>query len=231
MKLKELKNKLEIFNKRFHNEGLDYLFVFSRIPFNYFSKLAGNRYFYFNGKKYRYFYHGHHRTWMTERAIEIPIITKEINKYSSKKILEVGNVLNHYLKLNHDVLDKYEKFKEVINEDVATFKFRKKYDLIISISTMEHVGWDEYPKEKGKILKSISNLKRHLNKDGKIIMTVPINYNVWLDEIIENGKFFNEIYFMKRKLFNKWIQSSWKQVKNCGFNEDARGIAIIVIRK
>ena len=43
----------------------------------------------------------------------------------------------------HDVLDKYEKGNNVINDDVVSFSTEVKYDLIVSVSTLEHVGWDE----------------------------------------------------------------------------------------
>jgi len=66
-----------------------------------------------------------------------------VRKYRGKNILEIGNVLSRHIKLEHDILDKYETAKGVINEDIVDFKSEKKYDLIISISTLEHVGWDE----------------------------------------------------------------------------------------
>jgi hypothetical protein len=44
-----------------------------------------------------------------------------VNKYVGRNVLEVGNVLSHYFPVHHDVLDKYEKAKGVINEDVVEF--------------------------------------------------------------------------------------------------------------
>ena len=69
------------------------------------------------------------------------------NKNTSwKNIFEVGSVLSHYFPINHDVLDKYEKGHGVINQDVVDFKPHNKYDLIVSISTLEHVGFDDNTK-------------------------------------------------------------------------------------
>jgi len=97
-------------------------------------------------------------------------------------------------------LDKYEKGKGVINEDVVDFTPSRKYDLIISISTLEHVGWDETPKEPEKAAKAIENLKRCLNPGGKIVFTVPVGQNPCLDNLIKARKistdqfyYFNEI--------------------------------------
>lgn len=220
---------MRVFINRLMKEKWNYLGVFLRIPVNYLTKFIRSPFFVFKNKKYKYFNHMHHRTWMTERAIEIPIIIGAINS-SKGSFLEIGNVLRHYVDITHDVVDKYEKANNVINEDVATYTSKKKYDLIVSISTIEHVGWDE-KKSEDKIPKSINNLKKLLKKDGRIVITVPINYNPWLDKLLEKGDLFDEIYFMKRKLFNRWVSSNWEEIKNCGFNEDARGLAILIIKK
>ena len=159
-----------------------------------------NREFIFNGKKYRYFYHPYNTTWKNERKVEIPIIYELLEQNQGKRILEVGRVLPHYFSVSHDVLDKYEKGKNVINEDVVDFTPPGKYDLIVSISTLEHIGWNEAPKEPEKAAKAIENLKRCLNPGGKIVFTVPIGQNPHLDNLIRNKTirtdklyYFNEI--------------------------------------
>lgn len=188
-------------------------------------------YFKFKEKKYRYFYHPYNHTWGNERAIEIPILLGEIKKYANNEILEVGNVLNHYYpEIEHEIIDKYEKSPKVINGDVVDFELNKKYQLIFSISTIEHVGLDEKVKDSEKIPKSIANLKKHLKKGGEIIITAPIGYNSVLDKIIEERKFFNEVYFLKKRIFNKWGETAWENVKNSTFKEDAKSLAIIIIK-
>jgi hypothetical protein len=108
--------------------------------------------FIFNGKTYYYFVHKYNTTWKNERAVEVPIIWDIVREHyrQGKRVLEVGNVLSHYFRIFHDVLDKYEVAEGVINQDVVDFKPAWKYDLIVSISTLEHVGWDEEPKEPEK---------------------------------------------------------------------------------
>ena len=96
-----------------------------------------------------YFYYPYNATWRNERVVEIPVIINVLSK--NKKILEFGNVLSHYFSVNYDILDKYEKAKGIINKDIIKFKPNKKYDLIISISTLEHVGWDGMKDQKIKI--------------------------------------------------------------------------------
>jgi len=139
--------------------------------------------FKFQGKRYKYFIRRYNHTWGNERAIEVPLIMEAVLGFKGKKILEFGNVLSHYFSFKHDVLDKYEKGKGVINEDVCSFNSDKKYDLIVSISTLEHVGWNTgEKKDKKKIKKAIENLKKLLSPKGKIISSVPLGYNPSLDD-------------------------------------------------
>lgn len=67
------------------------------------------RYFIFNTKKLKYFFHLYNTTWKNERAIEIPIVLSYLYLYNPKEVIEVGNVLSHYIKIEHTVVDKYEK--------------------------------------------------------------------------------------------------------------------------
>ncbi len=63
--------------------------------------------------------------------------------------------------------------KKVIRQDVVDFKPIKKYDLIVGISTIEHIDWDENPRDDTKIEKTIRVLKDCLSPSGKIIITFP----------------------------------------------------------
>ncbi|NDG27329.1 MAG: hypothetical protein EB120_09160, partial [Proteobacteria bacterium] len=82
--------------------------------------------------------------------------------------------------------DKYEQAENVINEDIEFFNPGKKYDLIISISTLEHVGNDA-PEEidsakLGRVLKHIT--ENLISETGTIIITLPINQNKNTDSYI-----------------------------------------------
>lgn len=94
----------------------------------------------------------------------------------------MGNVLSNYFSVNHDIVDKYEKSYGVINHDIVDFNPDKKYDLIVSILTLEHVGWDEIPKEPTKILSAIKNMIALLEPEGKIVVTLPLGYNPEMDD-------------------------------------------------
>jgi hypothetical protein len=139
----------------------------------------------------------------TERAIELPFIIQEVRKYKYGKILEVGNVLNLYYKdLNHEVIDKYEKFKNVKNIDIMEFNTEIKYDLIVSISTLEHVGYDEKIKDPNKALNSVLKL---INIGKKVIITIPLGYNKNFDKKLLELKNYSERYLMEKISEDRWI--------------------------
>lgn len=113
-------------------------------------------------------------------------------------VLEVGNVLSYRFGVSHDILDKYDINRHVINEDVVRFSPQKRYDLIVSISTLEHVGWDEIPKEPRKILLALENLKKILAPGGQLIVTLPLGYNPDMDKLLSDGEIkFEEVYYLK----------------------------------
>ena len=139
--------------------------------------------------------HWYNHTWGNSRRVELPIFFYLLNKYDGKRILEVGNVTKHYKKYNHDVLDKYEKAVGIINEDIVDFIPKDKYDIVLSCSTLEHVGFDEPIKEKGKFLHAINNIKENImKKEGLFIFSVPLKYNPEVDKAIANNQInFSEI--------------------------------------
>lgn len=132
-------------------------------------------------------------------------------------MLEVGAVLPHYFTPKWDILDKFERGKEIVNEDVVNFTPKEKYDLIVSISTLEHVGFDDDIKEPKKILRAIENLKTNcLNNKGEMIITLPLGYNLVMDELLFSGKLgFNKEYFMGRITKD----NCWKEITK----ENAKG--------
>ena len=194
---------------------------------DYLSEIKQGTYLYskktfsFNGKKLNYFVNRYNFTGMNERAVEISIFQSILQSANDKKILEVGNVLSHYLVTKHDVLDKYEKGKNVINEDVVSYASKQKYDLIISVSTLEHVGWDEKIKSKDKILKAIDNLKKLTKKNGRIIFSVPVGYNPYLDEILNKDKItlFKATYIKRISSNNFWVEVSKEEAMKSKYAE------------
>ena len=171
--------------------------------------------FSFRGKSYRYFWHRYNSTWRNERAVEIPIARSFIGVIPAARVLEIGNVLSHYGRVSHEVVDKYERAEYVKNEDVCDFRSEKKYDLILSISTLEHVGWDEEPKDEMKVMRAFENLRRLLAPEGRLVVTIPLGYNPALDRMIGEGRLsFAECVFLKRdSRRNNWREVSAEDVR------------------
>jgi len=158
-----------------------------------------------------------------------------VREYQGTNILEIGNVLSHHVQFEHDVLDKYEIAKGVISEDVIDFRSVKKYDLIVSISTLEHVGWDETTLDDTKIPKAIENLKSLItSRGGTIIITLPLGYNSNLDKLLKDGviQFSKQFHFIRISKGNEWKEASWEEVQDARYNSPfpfANGLLIGII--
>ena len=147
------------------------------------------RTFVFRQAELAYFYHPYNMTWASERCIEVPIGQACLNQYPPERVLEVGNVLSHYVPTRHAILDKFEKGDRVINEDIISFGPNRKFDLVLSISTFEHIGFDDEASGSSadKIAAALSACRNLLNNTGKLVITVPIGYNPDLDLMIRNS--------------------------------------------
>jgi len=200
------------------------------------------RTFTFQGNRYHYFFHRDNTTWRNERCVEVPIVWKILEEHQGKEVLEVGNVLSHYFPVKHDVVDKYEVFDGVVNQDVVDFRPSKRYDLIVSISTMEHVGWDEDPRdlskilgEPVKILSALDNLQECLAAGGTMVITFPVGYNPQLDRSLAEGRVgFTKRLCMKRVFKNKWVEADWAGCRDARYGVPytaANAIVMLFISK
>lgn len=93
----------------------------------------------------------------------------------------------------------------------------KRYDLILSILTSEHVGWDEEPREPAKLLRAIEHLRnRCLAPSRQIVASLPLGYNKFFDGLLHDGKSpFTQQHFFKRiSKRNYWVESDWEQCRD-----------------
>ena len=154
-------------------------FIKRCIQFIYYSLFKQGR-FDFNGKVYPYHYSLWNVTFSNERAIEVPIAIDLLKQYKGQMILEVGNVMHWYYKSNHHIVDKYERGKNIASVDIVDY-ISPKYDLILSVSTLEHVGYDEVPHDSEKIYKAIEKMKSLLFFGGLLFVTIPVGQNPTID--------------------------------------------------
>lgn len=150
--------------------------------------LAGSRgAFSFRGECYGYLFHRYKHTWLTERAVEVPIAQAMVDRHSGNRVLEVGNVLSHYREQSHLVVDKYERAPGILNRDVMELDDLGPFDLVVAISTLEHVGRDEEPRDPGLAPEAVRRLKALLTPGGRLMITLPIGYHLGLDEAFRSG--------------------------------------------
>lgn len=168
----------------------------------------------FQGKKLPKFISLHNHTFRNERCVEVAVVLDVLSRYAGADILEVGNVMAHYKKVQHDVIDKYEKGVRVLNVDITDYRPDKSYDLIISISTLEHVGFDDSkyggvqmaPERSGeKIVMVVNALKNFLKPGGVLLFTIPLGYNPFLDDCVRAGLLdLTESYYYRKFGANNW---------------------------
>jgi hypothetical protein len=139
--------------------------------------------FEFQGESYRYFAHHYNTTWKNERSVEVPIARRFLESTAGPGA-EIGNVLSHYGAISHTVVDKYERSDMVLNVDVVDYHPSEPLNYIVAISTLEHVGWDETPRDREKAVLALRHLRSLLTQDGRLLVTIPVGHNLALDEYI-----------------------------------------------
>lgn len=197
----------------------------------YAESVLAEKCFQLGGSKYSYVLHPHNYTWTNERAVELSIAQKALDRHAGQQVLEVGNVTRHYFATAHDVVDKYEQGDDLINEDIVEFETDKKYGLVMAISTLEHVGWDRDRTEAKKIPEAVESMKALLNPGGELMVTVPIGFNRYLDEFIDEGSLgFTKHRFLQRvSAANEWEEADWEQVKGSQYNTPFNNANAIMI--
>jgi len=154
------------------------------------SKTNWSRCFMFQGKEL--FYNRINFNNRAERAVEVPIAFNFLmNRPAGSSILEVGNVLQHYENALSDLLslrdrrivDKFESCDGVDCIDIMDLDSSEKYQTIISVSTLEHVGQScapggEFGERKRATdleapLKAAAKIYDLLAIGGRALLTVP----------------------------------------------------------
>lgn len=126
---------------------------------------------------------------LSERAIELPVAWRFVQERRWTSMLEVGNVLGYWYDVPpHVVVDKYERGGGILNEDIATYVAPERFDLIVSISTLEHIGFDESPRDPAKFLRVVRKLEMMRAPRGRLFFSVPTGYNPAVDRAVLTGE-------------------------------------------
>jgi hypothetical protein len=160
------------------------------------------------GRELPYLVHPYNSTWRNERSVEVPLARAFLEDHGHGRGMEFGNVLSHYgLSTGGEVVDKYEKAPGVANVDILDHHPAVPLDFIVCISTLEHVGWDESPRDEQKAIRALTHLRSLLADDGRMFLTVPLGHHPVLDEALAQGIGTVREMTMVRRKNGRWFES------------------------
>ena len=153
--------------------------------------------FTFRGERHAFHVAQYNATWLNERQVELPLALRALRACTGARILEVGNVLTHYSRIRHLVVDKYERHAAARNEDFLEHAGGP-YDLVVSVSTFEHIGWDEPGRDAGKFHVALDRARSMLAPEGQLLVTVPLGYNPAVDAFVQRPAAGYRVGFLRR---------------------------------
>lgn len=163
--------------------------------------------FAFRGRSYAYFLGSYNTTWINERSVEIPIIRGELTGAPADEVLEIGHVLGHYGDVGHQVLDKFERGPGIIGHDVCRYVPARRYSRIVSISTFEHIGYDDDGGSRPE--DALDRCRQWLTPDGRLTITAPLGYSRAFDRLVATGwPPAGQTSFMLRTGRTRWHEAS-----------------------
>ncbi|MGI0016933.1 MAG: hypothetical protein ACREBU_26220, partial [Nitrososphaera sp.] len=107
--------------------------------------------------------------------------------------------------------------------------------LVVSISTLEHVGFDEEERDEGKIRRAITNIKANcLEENGTFVFTVPVGWNNNLDKMLFQDRLkCTETHYFKRVSWdNRWASATKEEALATRYAEPyigANGLVLGII--
>ncbi len=123
----------------------------------------------------------------------------------------------------------------MLNQDVVDFNPPRPYRLIVTISTLEHVGWDETPREEQKVRRAIEHLKSLLEPGGRLVATIPLGYNPGLDRFLDTDRAgFDRLGGLKRLSMTRWAEAGWEELRGARYDHPwpcANGLVIAAFRR
>ena len=144
----------------------------------------------------------------SERAIEISLGNWFIDKYK-ENIVEIGAVMPYYYdNYKFDCVDPYDNFPGCFKVDGIDFDYSGKN--FLSISSIEHIGWDVgYDKERDKE-KAFKVLKKIIKEAENYLITWPMGQNICLDQYLKESRDISYTLMTRdnfRGLINNWTEN------------------------
>lgn len=183
--------------------------------------------FLLDGLEYPYFRHPANNTRLNERIVEIPVIRRHVDS-AGDSMLEVGNVLGQYLGRRWPTVDLVEKETGVTNCDILDWKGGP-YDLVVSISTFEHIGLDYGEKDPMRAIDAVIHCCGLLAPKGRFVFTVPLGYHPVLDEWLLNRWGGTKRFLKRISADNRWRQGTTEEVKGAKYGEPFKFANAIIV--
>jgi len=169
----------------------------------------------FGGQTLPYLRHPYNRAGENMRSVEVPIALSFLRGREWDRILEIGNVLSHYGRIDWPVIDIREKGPGVINVDIMTWQPAEPFDLVLSVSTLEHIGHGRYADLTASTTPAdaLTRIRSWLAPGGEALLTVPVRYNELLDrQLAEDALPVEEVRCMRRvSEHNEWAECTLAQ--------------------
>jgi SAM-dependent methyltransferase len=202
-----------------------------RLEMHTLTELNRRRTFTLQGRTHPYCVDRYNSAWSNERTVEVPLALDHRRRFGTGTVLEVGNVLSHYADVRHVVVDKYEREEHVLNLDVVDYRPLQRYDLILSVSTLEHVGWDEEVIEEAKPVRAVAHLLTLLSPGGRLFVTLPLGYNPHVDAALHSDTFdLDEVFYLKRvSRTNHWRQVNKDEIVASRYGSPFPGANVVAV--
>lgn len=141
-----------------------------------------------DGEPLAYLDHPYNAARTNERAVEVPVALRWVRRQAGRG-LEVGNVLSHYVSSTPWTrVDRYEIADGVINVDIEEWDPGHLYNWAVSLSTFEHIGWDDEPRDPAKVFGAVSHLRSLLAPGGHALVSFPLGHHPELDKAADRGQ-------------------------------------------
>lgn len=148
-----------------------------------------SEYFSYWGVELPYCRVGYNHSGDNERAVEIPVAQCFLAHHAQSLGggLEIGNVLSHYMRAPWTIVDRYEPGDHLA---LDLFDYHQQHDWIVSISTLEHIRWDE--PDQGRHpdgpVRALEHLFGLLRPGGTMLVTTPMGWHPFWDSAILDGR-------------------------------------------
>jgi hypothetical protein len=178
------------------------------------------------GERIPLYYDWRRWSWRTERCAEVALGRHVLHGRDPSRVIELGNVLPLAGFGGHAVIDKYERGAGVVNVDILEYAPTTRFDLAISISTLEHVGWDEDPRDPDK---AAAALERLAQLADDLLVTIPVAYHPAFEDAFVAGPFDHVELLVKTTRDARWAPRPLAERRRIRFSApyaNANGILV-----